>query len=177
MPSNIRGDEQAQPDNKWPIEECREGQPIDTVESKRKGGHSLFFYYVKNNLNNYSVQEFQQVDSCSKNEIIQDMFTKTFINVLHITSMQCNPNVMWGLQGIIPGCRTTVEVTPVAGGKKVSISIQQARKELKIQKKNLLEMPSLKDHMPPASNFVCIVGNRARRNRLSRVAIDHRREL
>jgi hypothetical protein len=44
---------------------------------------------------------------------------------------------MWGLQGIIPGRRSNVEVTPVvAGGTKVSMSIAAARKELKGQRKN-----------------------------------------
>jgi hypothetical protein len=36
-------------------------------------------------------------------------------------------------------------VTPIAGGKKVSFSIQQARKELKGQKKSPPEVLSLKD--------------------------------
>ena len=58
----------------------------------------------------------------------------------------------------------------------MSISIQQARKELKGQRKNPPEMPSLEDHTPPASNFVCNAGNRAHRNRLSRVVIDPHKE-
>jgi len=130
-----------------------------------------YFDYAKNNLD-YSIQEIQQVDSRSENEIIQDVSTKTSIDALHNTSMQCNSNVMQGLQGIIPGRSTNVEVTPVAGGKKVRISIQQARKELKGQRKNPPEMPSIGDHTPPASNFVCNTGNCAHRNRLSRVVID-----
>jgi hypothetical protein len=151
------------------------GKPIKMAESKREGGWSLFFDYVKNNLNNYSVQEFQQVDSLSKNEVIQDLFTNTSIVVLHNTSIQCNPNVMQGLQGIIPGCCTNVEVTLVAGGKKVSISIQQARKELKGQKKSPPEVPSLKDHTPPTSNFMSNAGNCVHCNGLSKVAINPHR--
>jgi len=58
----------------------------------------------------------------------------------------------------------------------VSISIQQARKELKGQRKNLLEMPSLENHTPPISKFVINAGNCAHRNCLSNVAIDPNRE-
>jgi hypothetical protein len=151
-------------------------KPIVLLELQREGGYSLFFDYVKNNLDNYSVQEFHQVNSCSKNEIIQDVFTKTSIDILNDTLMQCNSSVMQGLQGIRPGCRTNVEVTPIAGGKKVSISIQQARKELKGQRKNLPEVPSLKDHTPPASNFVSNAGNCAHRNELCHVVNDPHRE-
>jgi hypothetical protein len=56
---------------------------------------------------------------------------------------------MQGLQGIIRGCCTNVKITPITGGKKVSMSMQQARKKLKGQRKNLPQVPSLKDHMPP----------------------------
>ena len=120
--------------------------------------------------------ENSNVDSRSKNEIIQDVFMKTSINALHNTSMQCTSNVMRGLQGIIPGHCTNVEVTPVAGGKKVSISIQQARKNLKGQRKNPPEMPSHEEYAPPTSNFVCNARNHAHSNWLSRVEIDPRRE-
>ena len=75
--------------------------------------------------------------------------------------MSCGARLQW----IIPGSRTNVEVTPVAGGK-VSISIQQARKE------NPPEMLSLKDHTPSASNFVYNAGYCAHRKRHSRVAFD-----
>ena len=85
--------------------------------------------------------------------------------------MQCNPNVMRGSQEIIPGCRTNIETRTLAGGgKKVSISIQQARKELKgrgAERKNPPEMPSFDDNTPPASNFLSNAGNRAHRNMLS----------
>ena len=60
--------------------------------------------------------------------------------------------------------------TLAGGGKKVSISIQQARKELKgcgAARKNPPEMPSFDDNTPPASNFLSNTGNRAHRNRLS----------
>jgi hypothetical protein len=80
------------------------GTPIKMAELKRKGGWLLFFDYVKNNLDNYSVQEFEQVDSRSENEVIQDIFTNISIDVLHNISIQCNPNIMQGLQGTIPGC-------------------------------------------------------------------------
>ena len=78
---------------------------------------------------------------------------------------------MWGLQEIIPGRRTNIEMRTLAGGgKKVSISIQQARKELKgrgAERKNPPEMPSFNDNTPPTSNFLSNAGNRAHRNRLS----------
>ncbi len=83
---------------------------------------------------------------------------------------------MQGLQGIIPHHCTNVEVTPVAGGKKVSISIQQARKELKGQKKSPPEVPSLEDHTPPTFNFMSNAGNRAHCNGLSKVAFNPCRE-
>jgi hypothetical protein len=72
-----------------------------------------------NKLDNYSVREFQQVDSRSKDDISQDVFTKTSIDTFHDTLLQGNPYVMRGLQGIIPGRRSNVEVTHnVAGGTK-----------------------------------------------------------
>jgi hypothetical protein len=80
---------------------------------------------------------------------------------------------MRGLQEIIPGRRTNIEMSTLAGGgkRKVSISIQQARKELKgrgaAERKNPPEMPSFDDNTPPASNFLSNAGNRAHRNRLS----------
>jgi len=84
---------------------------------------------------------------------------------------------MRGLQGIIPGRCSNVEVTPnVAGGTKVSMSIAAARKELKGQRKSPPEVPSLLDHTPPASNFISNTGNRAHQNGLSRVALDPRIE-
>ena len=99
----------------------------------------LFFDYGRNNLDNYSVQEFQDVDSRSEFELVTDIATKTAIDTSTYTAMQCNPNVMRGLQEIIPGRRTNIEMRTMAGdGKKVSISIQQARKELKGRSSNLL---------------------------------------
>ena len=148
--------------------------PIKSAESKREGGRSLYHDYVMNKLDNYSVREFQQVDFRSKDEMVQDVFTKASIDALHDSSLQCNPYVMRGLQGIIPGRRSNVEVTPnVAGGTKVSMSIAAARKELKgQQRKNPPKMPSLHNHTPPNSNFLGNAGNRAHRNGLSRVALD-----
>ncbi len=148
-------------------------KPIKTAESKREGGRSLYCDYVKNKLDDYAVRAFQQVDYRSKDEIVQGVFTKTSIDALYNTSLQCNPYVMRGLQGIIPGRRSNVEVTPaVAGETKVSMSIAAARKELKGQRKNPPEVPTLEDHTPPASNFLSNAGNRVHRNGLSRVALD-----
>ena len=147
------------------------------AESKREGDRSLYHDYVKNKLDNYAVRELQQADSCSKDDIVQDVFTKTSIDAFHDTSLQCNPYVMRGLQGIIPGRRSNVEVAPnVAGGTKVSMSIAAARKELKGQMNSPPEVPSLQDHTHPASNFLPNAGNRAHRNGLSRVPLDPRKE-
>jgi hypothetical protein len=55
---------------------------------QREGGRSLFFDYVKNNLDNYTVRDFQDVDSCSKFEIVTDIATKTAINISNNTAMQ-----------------------------------------------------------------------------------------
>ncbi len=130
-------------------------KPIKTAESKREGGRSLYHDYVKNKLDNYAVRELQQADSRSKDDIVQDVFTKTSTDAFHDTLLQCNPYVMRGLQGIIPGHRSNVEVTPnVAGGTKVSMSIAAARKELKGQLKSPPEVPSLQDHTPPPPTFL-----------------------
>jgi hypothetical protein len=58
-------------------------KPIKSKESKSEGGHSLFFDYIKNSLNNHSVQEFQQVDLHSKMELIQDISMLTSNNILN----------------------------------------------------------------------------------------------
>jgi hypothetical protein len=146
-------------------------KPIETHETQREGGCSLFFDYVRNNLDNYSVREFQDVDSRSDFELVTNIATKTAIDTSTHTKMQCNPHSMRGLQEIIPSRRTNVEMRTMAGGgKKVSISIQQARKELKgrgAARKNPPEMPSFDDNTPPAFNFLRNAGNRAHRNRLS----------
>jgi hypothetical protein len=147
-------------------------KPVETRESQREGGRSLFFDYVRNNLDNYSIREFQDVDSRSEFELVTDVATKTAIDASSNTAMQCNPFVMRGLQEIIPGRRMNIEMAPAGGGKKVSISIQQARKELKkgrgdARRKDPPEMPSFDDHTPLASNFLSNAGNRAHRNRLS----------
>jgi hypothetical protein len=104
---------------------------IETRKSQRGGGCSLFFDYVKNNLDNYSVQEFQNVDSCSEFKIVTNIATKTAIDASNNTAMQCNPYIMWGLQEIIPCHWMNIQMTPPGGAKKVSMSLQQARKELK----------------------------------------------
>jgi hypothetical protein len=59
----------------------------------------------------------------------------------------------------------------------VSMSYQQARKELKgqgkqEQRKNPPEIPSLNDHTPPPLNFLKNAGNRAHRNRLSSIPMN-----
>ncbi len=56
------------------------------------------------------------------------------------------------------------------------MSIAAARKELKGQRKNLPEVPSLEDHTHPTSNFVSNAGNRAHHNGLRRVALDPHKE-
>ena len=53
-------------------------KPIESRESQREGGCSLFFDYVRNNLDNYSIREFQDVDSCSEFELVNDIATQTF---------------------------------------------------------------------------------------------------
>jgi hypothetical protein len=98
---------------------------IKTRESQREGSRSLFFDYIKNNLDNYSLREFQDVDSCSEFELVTDIATKTAIDASSYTAMQCNPHIMRGLQDIIPGCRMNIEMTPAGGGKKVCMSLQQ----------------------------------------------------
>jgi hypothetical protein len=132
--------------------------PIETRESQQEGGRSIFFDYIKSTIQNYSVQDIQDVDHRSVGEIVTNIATKTTINVATSTALQCNPHVMRGLQDIIPCCRPNVEITPAAGDKMVSMSYQQARKVLKGQgqqgqRKNLPEIPSLDDHTPPPSNF------------------------
>jgi hypothetical protein len=53
------------------MEECGEKQAHQDGQVKEEGGWLLFFDFVKNNLNNYSIQEFQKVDSHSENEVIR----------------------------------------------------------------------------------------------------------
>ena len=89
-------------------------KPIQSRESKNnKGGHSLFFDYVKSSLDNHSVREFQQVNSVSTmaaNDIMNDIY------------VQSNPHVMHGLQGILPCHLMNIETTLAAGERKVSMS-------------------------------------------------------
>jgi hypothetical protein len=149
-------------------------KPIETHESQREGGCSLFFDYVKNNLDNYSIQEFQDVDSRSEFKLVTDIATKTAIDASSHTAMQCNPHIMRGLQDIIPGRRMNIEMTPAGGGKKVCMPLQQARKDLKgcgAAWKNPPVMPSFDDHTPLASNFLSNAGNHAHCNRLSSVPL------
>ena len=138
----------------------------------------LYHDYVMNKLDNYSVQEFQQVDSRSKDDISQDVFTKTSIDTFHDTLLQGNPYVMWGLQETIPGRRSNVEVTPnVAGGTKVNMSIAAARKELQGQQKSPPKVPSLQDHTHPTSNFLANAGNHSHCNGLALLLLTLARSL
>jgi hypothetical protein len=109
-------------------------------------------HVVKTNCGRHLKRQHFQLSS--KDDIVQDVFTKTSIDAFHDTLLQCNPYAMRGLQRIIPGRRSNVEVTPnVAGGTKVSMSIAAARKELKGQLKSPPEVPSLQDHTPPPPIF------------------------
>ena len=63
--------------------------------------------------------------------MISDIVTKTAIATSNNTAMQCNPIVMRGLQGIILGRQTNIEMTSAGGGQKTVMSLPQARKELK----------------------------------------------
>jgi hypothetical protein len=93
------------------------------------------------------------------------------------TALQCNPNVMRGLQDIIPHRRTNIKITSAAGDKMVSMSYQQARKELKGQvqqgqRKNPPKIPSLNDRTPPPLIFLKNAGNHTHRNRLSSIPMN-----
>ena len=75
---------------------------------------------------------------------------------------------MRGLQDLIPGRRTDVIISD--SGKKVNMSLAQARKQLKkgSSKKSPPElMPISSEHTPPYSNFVSNVDNRDWCNGLS----------
>jgi hypothetical protein len=77
-------------------------KPIETRESQREGGRSLLSDYVKNNLDNYSVREFQDVDSRSEFEFFTNIATKTAIDASSYTAIQCNLHTMRGLQISFP---------------------------------------------------------------------------
>ena len=127
----------------------------------------MYFNYVKNALENNSVRELQDVDYRSEDEQANDAITTTAIDVLGNSHLQSDPYVMRGLQDLIPGRRTDVTISD--GGKKVNMSLAQARKQLKKGgKKSPPElMPISSEHTPPYSNFVSNVDNRAWRNGLS----------
>ena len=91
-------------------------KPIESRESLREGVCLIFLDYVKNSLNNNSVREYQDVDSCSEFELISNIVTKTAIITSNNTAMQCNPIVMRGLQGIIRGRQTNIKMTSAGGG-------------------------------------------------------------
>ena len=63
---------------------------IETVELKREGGLSLFFDYAKNNLDNNSTQEFQQVESCSKNEIVHKDIHQCLAKHVNAVQSKCH---------------------------------------------------------------------------------------
>jgi hypothetical protein len=131
-----------------------------------KGGCSLYFNYVKNTLNNTFVHEFQDVDYHSEDEQANDAITTTAINVLCSSSLQADPHVMRGLQEIIPDCRTDVTITN--GGKKVSMLLAHARKQLKEgRRKSPPKQLPISKHTPPYSNFVSNVDSCAWCNSLS----------
>ena len=113
-------------------------KPSETRKSLNKEGCSMYFNYVKNALKNNSVRELQDV-----------AITRTSIDVLGNSRLQYDPYVMRGLQDLIPGRRTDVTISD--GGKKVNMSLAQARKQLKKgSKKSPPEpMPISSEHMPP----------------------------
>ena len=62
-------------------------------------------------------------------EQANDAITRTAIDVLGNSRLQSDPYVMRGLQDLIPGRRTDVTISD--SGKKVNMSLAQARKQLK----------------------------------------------
>ncbi len=122
---------------------------------------------MKNALENNSVRELQDVDYRSEDEQANDAIIRTAIDVLGNSRLQSDPYVMRGLQDLIPGRRTDVIISD--SGKKVNMSLAQARKQLKKGSKKSLPEPMLisSEHMPPYSNFVINVDNCAWRNGLS----------
>ena len=126
-------------------------------------------------LDNNSVREYQDVDYRSEFDRISDVATKTAIAISNNTAMQCNPKVTRGLQELIRGRQTNIEMTPAGagGGRKVSMSISQARKELKgrsdgaTRKDPPETLQSINNYTPLDSNFGSNAGNRWHRNNLS----------
>jgi hypothetical protein len=108
-------------------------------------------------------------------ELIQDTSTLAANNILNDVQLQSIPHVIRGLQGIIAGFRMNIETTD-AGGRKVSMSVAQARNKLKGQKKGSRKDPpqilSLGDHTPPVSIFLSNAGNHAHRKNLSSFAMN-----
>ena len=131
-------------------------KPSETRKSQNREGRSMYFNYVKNALKNNSVRELQDV-----------AITRTSIDVLGNSRLQSDPYVMRGLQDLIPGRRTDVIISD--GGKKVNMSLAQARNQLKKGNKKSppKPMPISSEHTPPYSKFVSNVDNRAWRNGLS----------
>ena len=151
---------------------------VKKKEAQRAGGRSLWFEYVKTNLDNDSVRAYQDVDHRTECEVADDVLTGTAIKAACNAVVQCNPNVMRGLQEVIPR-QNTIEVTPTqaAGGKrkKVSMSYHQARDDLlerRGRRKSPPEIPTLSDNTPPASIFLRNAGNRFHRNGLSSVPMN-----
>ena len=60
---------------------------IKSRESQREGGRSLFFDYIKTNLDNNSVREFQDVNSRSEFKLDTNIATKTTIDP---ATLQCS---------------------------------------------------------------------------------------
>ncbi len=115
-------------------------KPIESHESKSKGDLSLFFDYVKNSLDNHSVQEFQQINLRSEMELAQDISMCAANNILNEVQLQANPHVMCGLNGNILGRWMNIEMFD-AGERKVSISIAQARNKFNGQNKGSRKDP------------------------------------
>ena len=90
-------------------------KPIESRESQRECSWLLFFDYVRNNLDNYPIREFQDVNSRSEFKLVNNIATKKAINTSTHTAMQCDPIVMWCSQEIIPGRRTNIEMRTLAG--------------------------------------------------------------
>ena len=146
-----------------------------SCEARNAEGRSLFFDYVKNNLHDRSIREYQGFDSRLNDDVSNDILVTTANDIYLNESLQSDAHVMQGLQDIIPGRRTTVSVTPAGGGNKVNVSLQQLKKELKGggKKKNPPEqLRAVSDHTPSGSVFISDVSNRAWRNQLSSVSMD-----
>jgi hypothetical protein len=148
-------------------------------EERNAEGRSLFFDYLKSSLHDNSIQEYQGFDSCSNDNVANDILLTTANDIYLNESIQSDAHVMRGLQKIIPGRRTTVSVTPAGGGNKVNVSLQQLKKELKgggLKKSPPEQLRAVSDHTLSGSIFISNVSNRTWRNQLSSISMDPHRE-